>query len=100
MPTPTEPVQGTCRLTLEIDRTLQSGKVVAEVYRVLFLHPYPEADPAWRLVKTDGTHYDVTWLNGGTCTCGDFTYRRQQKDPKGCKHCAALRTLGLLRRDS
>lgn len=43
----------------------------------------------YRLVKDDDEGYDLDasgehW----TCTCADFLYTRENRDPKGCKHIA------------
>jgi hypothetical protein len=40
--------------------------------------------------RTSGRWYDVT-ADFSDCTCPDFVWRRAHLDPKGCKHCAALR---------
>ncbi len=82
-------VSGTCRLALAINAT---------VYFVRPLQPHPEVSArAVRLTKTDGTIYDVAiTTHGAECSCPDFTFHRQGKDPKGCKHIAALRAVGLL----
>lgn len=84
------PVQGRAKLYLVINRTL---------YHLLFLDPQKEvADPAWRLTKTDGTSYDVALTTQGAhCSCPDYIYCREHRDPKGCKHVAAMRSVGLLR---
>jgi hypothetical protein len=50
----------------------------------------------YRLEKPDGTTYDVSREPWPSCDCGDFQFRRWQKDPAGCKHIKALRALGLL----
>ena len=88
-----EAVKGKARLTISV-----SGKPET-VYTLHWLDPNPEvAYPAWRLTKADGTSYDVALLpHGAECTCEDFIWCRANKDPKGCKHCAALRAVGLLK---
>jgi hypothetical protein len=40
--------------------------------------------------RKSGRWYDVN-ADLADCTCPDFVFRRAQIDPKGCKHCAALR---------
>jgi hypothetical protein len=51
----------------------------------------------YRLTKPDGQAHDVHHDDRGEhCTCGDFTFRREGIDPKGCKHIRALRAWGLL----
>lgn len=98
-------VKGTCRLILEIEVTTERG-VVRTGYQLTYLHPYAEADPAWRLtkLKADGTpsdtFYDVNWSKDGlVCTCEDYNWCRQNTDKK-CKHCCATSAVGLLRKES
>ena len=52
---------------------------------------------AFRLRKADGgAVYDVAHHGDcQTCTCGDFAYRRKDRNPRGCKHCLALTAVGL-----
>jgi hypothetical protein len=57
------------------------------------LHECSWANPALSLTKPDGTRYEIA---NGECTCPDFVYCRDRIDPKGCKHVAALRAVGLL----
>lgn len=46
----------------------------------------------YRLIKEDGTVHDICMSYGALeCSCGDFIWRRQARDPKGCKHCQAVR---------
>ncbi len=60
------------------------------------------ADPAiaraaFRLLKPDGTLYDVTLTaHGPACDCPDFVFRRDGLDPAGCKHVQALSACGLI----
>jgi hypothetical protein len=55
----------------------------------------PEGEPlvfGWRVVKHDGTHYDIdtrTAWGQWQCDCPDATYRGER--PGGCRHAAALR---------
>lgn len=55
----------------------------------------PTGEPVlhgWRLVKADGTVYDIdcrTAWGQWQCDCPDATYRGER--PGGCKHVAALR---------
>lgn len=85
-----EPVHGKVRLTMRINDT---------DYLMTFLHPDPAvANPAWRLSKQDGSGvvYDVHLdRNGASCTCPDFVFCREHRDPAGCKHIAAMRARGL-----
>lgn len=96
------PVVGTARLTLVIVNETQKRTVRTE-YTVRYLDPEEWATPAWRLTKQikgkAGSVYDVHLTeHGPECTCPDFLYARQHKDAAGCKHCAALRAVGLLRK--
>jgi hypothetical protein len=55
------------------------------------------AAAAFRLRKPDGAAYDVALTeHGPNCSCPDFTFSREGKDPAGCKHLKALRAWGLL----
>ena len=55
------------------------------------------ASRAFRLMKADGTNYDVVQTPfGPECDCPDFTYRRDGIDPAGCKHVQALAGFGLI----
>src|SRR3954470_21330058 len=54
---------------------------------------------AWRLSKLDnaGAVYDVAeHEDHNECDCPDYTYRRAGLDRDGCKHCRALRAVGLI----
>jgi hypothetical protein len=42
------------------------------------------------------THHVSRHADGCRCTCGDFVYRREHLDPKGCKHIRAMVAVGLL----
>jgi hypothetical protein len=52
---------------------------------------------AWTLTKPDGEGYTVSvHPHGAECECGDFAFRREWKDPAGCKHVRALRAFRLV----
>ena len=87
---PVKPTRNVCRLTLAINGT---------AYAVLPLRPCPDvAIQAVRLTKDDGTRYDAArTAHGLECSCPDFVFRRDGKDPRGCKHLRALTACGLLR---
>jgi predicted nucleic acid-binding Zn finger protein len=52
---------------------------------------------AFRLVKDDGTVYDlVQTTHGPECDCPDFIFRRDGLAPKGCKHVQALIAAGMM----
>lgn len=95
-------VAGRARLKLEISRQTACGGTVTTEYTVVCLDPSPDvAAPAWRLTQADGSAYDVALTqHGPVCDCSDFVWRRDGRDPKGCKHVAALTAVGLLRRDA
>jgi hypothetical protein len=64
--------------------------------------PAPAYGPFSRAVRLSkvGTDkvYDVADApNGATCDCADFIFRRDGKDPHGCKHIKRLRVLRLIR---
>ena len=92
-----EPIQGTATLTLRIT---VAGSRAATEYLLTYLEPHPKvAASAWRLRKItpELTFYDVMLLpTGPECTCPDFIFCREHKDPKGCKHIAALRAVRIL----
>lgn len=50
----------------------------------------------WRLSKDADSHYNIMLHPYETCDCADFEYRREGKDPKGCKHILALRAFHLM----
>ncbi len=65
------------------------------------LRPIACHDPgdlrAFRLMKEDGTVYDVVQKSTGhECDCPDFIFRRDGLDPNGCKHVQALVAAGML----
>jgi hypothetical protein len=75
-----------CRLTLSI-RGVD--------YNVRPTHN--EDGRAWRLRKADGTTYWVAETPyGPTCDCPDQVWRREGRDPAGCKHLRSLRAAGLV----
>lgn len=54
---------------------------------------------AYRLIKGDGTLYDVAQTEyGPQCDCPDYIFRRDGLDPAGCKHIKALVGSGLIDR--
>lgn len=78
------PVSGVAKLFLEIN---------GDRYTVIPIEADPEvAMVAWRLTSMAGKVYDVRRDEHGfpSCDCYDFLYRRENRDPKGCKHVAAL----------
>ncbi|MBX6312580.1 MAG: hypothetical protein IRY99_06625 [Isosphaeraceae bacterium] len=83
------PPQRSIRLMLMIQETQYTVRRVA-------------CDPligarAFRLLKEDGTLYDVIQTPfGPECDCPDFVFRRLGIDPAGCKHVQALVALGLI----
>jgi len=84
-----KPASGTTTMTLGINGTS---------YQVVRLWPDPElATIAYRLRKPDGAVYDVALTaHGALCSCPDFVFHRDGKDPAGCKHVKAMRAWGLL----
>src|SRR4051812_17696362 len=82
----------TCRMTVTIR---------GESYTVRPVRSQtPDIARAWRLRKADGTIYDVCdTLYGASCDCADQVYRHEGKNDHGCKHCRALRALGLIDQD-
>jgi hypothetical protein len=88
-----EPARGASaipfRLDLTIGRTTYSLQPLAETPRV--------QPRAFRLVKGDGTIYDVaSTAYGPVCDCPDYIFRRDGLDPSGCKHIKALVGSGLI----
>jgi hypothetical protein len=64
--------------------------------------PAPAYGPFSRAVRLHKTGsdkvYDVADAPfGATCDCADFVFRRDGKDPAGCKHIKRLRVLRLIR---
>ena len=95
-----KPVTGAARLILEITSMVR-GKPVTVGYVCRFLESHPSiGKPAFQLTKMkDGSIYNVILTkHGAECDCPDFIWRRNNKDPKGCRHICGLRAVGLLRR--
>ena len=67
-------------------------------YRVLPLPTAPDwVKRAYRLIKADGTAYDLAETRHGPhCDCPDYIFRRDGLDPAGCKHVKALVRHGLI----
>ncbi len=85
-----QPVSGTCRLTLAINGTAYTVRPIRENDGRLL---------GFRLLKDDGESYDIDLTFDAahpTCECRDFLTRRANRDPKGCKHIAAMRACGLV----
>jgi hypothetical protein len=77
------------RLDLTIGRTTYAIQPLSE-------KPCP-GSRAFRLVKGDGTIYDVaSTTHGPVCDCPDYIFRRDGLDPSGCKHIKALVGSGLI----
>lgn len=86
------------RLTLWIEVERADGPHWQD-YDLRKLNPHPTiGSPAYQLMKPDGEVYDVILKgrHGAECDCPDFVMARQHKDGNGCKHCIALRDVGLL----
>ncbi len=78
------------RLVLSIDRT-------DYVVTPLACGPGVDARRAYRLIKGDGSAYDLAETeHGPQCDCPDYIFRRDGFDPDGCKHVKALVRLGLI----
>ncbi len=79
---------GVCRLTLTIN---------GDNYRVRPLPADFGGIRAFRLTRRDGESHDVArHAYGAECTCGDYVWRRDGLDAKGCKHIRAARAVGLI----
>lgn len=89
------PVHGTAKLWVTISVVNHRHKEVVTAYEMRRLQT--GAVTTWRLTKTDGESFDV-WSGpeGHGCTCPDFVACREGTDPRGCKHCLALKAVGLL----
>jgi len=84
-------IAGPCRLDLTIGRTTYTLERLTEA-----LLP---GSRAFRLIKGDGTIYDVAQTSyGPQCDCPDYIFRRDGLDPAGCKHIKALVEFALLER--
>ena len=82
----------TYRLDLTIGRTTYAIVPIAEAS--------PPDSRAFRLIKGDGTIYDVAQTcHGPHCDCPDYIFRRDGLDPSGCKHIRALVGSGLIDRE-
>jgi SWIM zinc finger len=81
-PSDPRPAPSRCRLTLTIG---------SSDYRVKPLRDVAGRVVGWRLRKVDGGALHVVTCNA-TCDCEAFRFRGRD-----CKHCRALRALGLIR---
>jgi hypothetical protein len=41
----------------------------------------------------NGEVYDLEGYDCHSCSCGDFIFRRLQKDPRGCKHMIGMKQI-------
>src|SRR5262249_53970367 len=86
---PPRPSHGVARLALSIngvDYNVRPIPVTGAIASRLYL-----------LDKPDGSTYSVAQtLDGLSCDCADFTFRRDGIDPNGCKHIKALVAVRLL----
>lgn len=88
-PAPAQPQRNRCRLTLTINGTDYALRSFAS----------PDGR-VWILRRAEGHHHHVApTAHGWTCNCGDWTWRREHRDPAGCKHIRALRAVGLIGED-
>lgn len=89
-PTPA-PVTGSARLDGEW-LTIRTGYCL-KTYHLEIVVPGRH----WRLRQANGAIFDVVaepW--GGACDCQDYIWRRESRDPRGCKHVQAIAAVGLL----
>lgn len=82
---------------LRVPLRFKDGREGLMEYRVEHLDPHPSVGkPAIRLVTSYGESYDVIVIDGcGVCECPDFEFRRRTTQRK-CKHCMALKDVGLI----
>lgn len=87
---------GTCGLIVRI--TPEGCRPTLYEARPLPVDRASDVIKVYSLTKlAGGDRYDVALtVDGVECSCPDFTYAREGKDPAGCKHCRALVALGLL----
>ncbi len=87
-----KPVQGTARWIIKPGRAAAGVLAINRVPYLVTEHRDDGRTTGYRVQKEDGTSYDLdTSGKVWTCECRDYEYRRAGKDPKGCKHVAALR---------
>ena len=88
----TRPASGLCRWLTKPNAHHEGGalEINGTAYEVLPLFD-GAALVGYRLLKADGTMYDVgtAGAHGWTCDCPDATYHPER--PGGCKHVQALR---------
>ena len=91
--------EGTTTLYIRVNMPKAKRKKDRDkIYRLTCLMPAKEFAPAWLMSQQDGTTYEVALTeHGPVCNCDDFLYRRANEEG-GCKHCLALRAVGLLDR--
>jgi len=87
--------RGRCRLTLTINgvhfcvRPIRSED--DQIHRAFRLRRKP---------FQSGIIFDVAeTVQGATCDCPDFVFRREGLDPRVCLHIRAMRAVGLLPKD-
>lgn len=83
-------------------RQAKPGRLLLEIGGTPYAMRPVACDPtvgrrAFRLLKDDGTVYDVLQTeHGPECDCPDFIFRRDGLDPDGCKHVRALVEVGMI----
>lgn len=94
---------GTCGMTIRITPEGAKAPTFYEA-RPVATDRGSDVVKAFRLTKlgADGLpdaraeRYDVALtLDGPECSCPDFTFHREGRDPAGCKHCRTLAALGV-----
>jgi hypothetical protein len=87
--------RGRCRLTLTINGVHVSVRPIQSED-----DPIRRAFRLQRIPLRSGVIFDVAeTVQGSTCDCPDFVFRREGLDPHGCLHIRAMRTVGLLAKD-
>jgi hypothetical protein len=82
---------GTASMTLRINGAAYGVRRVACPDRPTALECF-----ALRKAGSAETHHVSRHADGCCCTCGDFIYRREHLDPRGCKHIKSLVAFGFL----
>src|SRR4051812_33207480 len=95
-PTQTKPARKAKTPPTTVRFTLAIGDSTYAV-RPLAVGPGSGLSKLIRLRKDDGAvHHVSRHAHGCECDCPDFVYRREGRDPRGCRHIRALVSVGLV----
>lgn len=87
-----------CRMTIRIGDTDYDVRPVrgTDVRCFRFRRPATRADRRVHGEAAYVDHHVAVNEHGPSCDCGDFAFRRDGIDPRGCKHIRVLRVLRVI----